>query len=169
MSLKNQFITKQLNRKLQELKRHISPVNLSEVKTAGVLWKAGDRDVFNKMLTRLKEKGIRVSDLCCGSQRGPARDEVTLSLADFSFFGKLQNQKTADFIGNDFDLLIDISLAKGTECQFVRALSKAKFKAGWSETTIPDYFDLSIDIRKRKDPGYLAEQLIYYLNEINKK
>jgi hypothetical protein len=167
MSLKEQFIERHLARKHKELKRHIRPVNLSQAKTAGILWKIDDRDVFKMLLKQLKEKGIKVSSLCFADQPGSVQGEAIYSLSDFSFFGQLQNKEIANFIGKDFDVLIDISLAKGAEFQFVRALSKAKFKTGWSDA-VPDYFDLSIDIRNRKEPSYLAGQLIHYLSEMNK-
>jgi hypothetical protein len=167
MSLKEKFINRQLVQKYNKLKRKICPINLSQVKTAGILWKVDDLDVFRMLSSQLKEKGIKVYSLCFADQPGSVQGEAIYSLSDFSFFGNLQNKEIAGFIEKEFDLLIDISLSKGTDFQYVRALSNAKFKAGWSDS-IPDYFDLIIDIRNRKEPSYLAEQLVHYLSEINK-
>lgn len=168
MSFKNKLITWLINRKYSELKRNIQAVNLAEVKTAGILWRIDDHEVFKSLVNQLKEKGINVSSLCFADQPGSLQGETVFSPTDFSFFGKLKNSEVETFIDQKLDLLIDISLATEVEIQYVRALSKAKFKAGWSEAS-PDYFDLSIDISNNKKAAYLAEQLIHYLNEINKK
>ena len=167
MSLKNQFILRNLRLKFEELKRQILPVNLSQVKTAGIVWKVDDREVFKMLSNRLKESGAKISSLCFADQPGSVQGELIFSQADFNMWGKLQHAEMAGFIEKEFDLLIDISLAEGAEFRYVRALSKARFKAGWCGS-LPDYFDLSIDIGNKKEPAYLAEQLIHYLGEINK-
>lgn len=167
MSLKNQFITWLLKRKLATLKRTIHPINLARVKTAGIIWEIDDQDVFRMLVKQLKERGIQVRSLCFSDIHGSVHGEVMFSPADFSFFGKVKNQEMADFIDRRFDLLIDITLAKSLEVQYVRALSRASFKVGWSPVQ-PDYLDLSIDVSHRKEPSYLIEQIIHYLSEINK-
>ena len=167
MSLKNQFILRNLRRKLKELKRQIRPIHLSQVKTAGIIWKVDDREVFKTLTSRLKANGIKISSLCFADQPGSVQGELIFSPADFTFWGELQNDALAVFIEKELDLLIDISLTEGAEFRYVRALSNARFKAGWSDS-LPDYFDLSINIGNKKEPGYLAEQLIHYLGEINK-
>ena len=83
-------------------------------------------------------------------------------------FGKIKNPGIAKFINQKFDLLLDISLSSAIELQYLRSLSNAQFKAGWTEVH-PNYFDLSIDVSSRKEPAYLAEQLVYYLSELNKQ
>ena len=168
MSLKNRFIAWQINQRGKSLNRRIRAVNLAQVQTAGIIWKIEDSDVFKMLVELLKELGIQISSICFADQPGSVRGEVIFSPADFSFFGKVNNEELDGFIKHEFDLLIDISLATGLEAQYVRALSKARFKVGWSDTT-PDYFDLSIDIRNRREPSFLAEQIIHYLSEINKK
>lgn len=168
MSLKNRFIAWQLKQKVRELKRKVHVINLDKVQTAGILWKIDDRDVFKMLVGQLKKRNIRVSSICFADQPGSVRGEVIFSPADFSFLGKVNNNELSEFIKQDFDLLIDISLTTGVEVQFVRALSKARFKIGWANLS-PNYFDLSIDIHNRMDPGYLSEQIIHYLSEINKQ
>lgn len=168
MSLKDQFIAWQLNRSVKKLERTVKVINLERVKSAGILWKIDDHIIYQMLANQLKKRGIKVSSLCYADQPGSVHGELIFSPDDFTFFGKLRTREITSFIKQEFDLLIDISLATAIEVQFVRALSKAKFKTGWSQST-PDYFDLSIDVHKRKEPSYLAEQLIHYLSEINRK
>jgi hypothetical protein len=168
MNLKSQVIAWLLKRKQKQLKRTVRVTNLGQVKTVGILWKADDREVFDLLTDLLKELGIDVSSLCFSAQRGSVRGEAVFSPDDISVFGKIKNQEIARFIAHKFDVLIDISLSSEIEIQYLRCLSRARFKAGWSDAQ-PDYFDLSIDVSKRKEPSYLAEQVIYYLGELNKQ
>ncbi|WP_430973712.1 DUF6913 domain-containing protein [Sunxiuqinia rutila] len=167
MSIKNQFITWSLKRKQKQLKRTIRFLNLKQVKTAGILWKSDDAKAFKQLNEQLNELGISVSNLCFSNQPGSVGGEVFFCPDDFSLFGKIKKTEIGRFIDQPFDLLLDISLCPGIEMQYLRCLSRARFKAGWSHAE-PNYFDLSIDIQDRKDPSYLAEQLIFYLNELNK-
>jgi hypothetical protein len=168
MSLKSQFITWLLKRKHKQQKRTVRVINLEQVRTAGVLWKADDREVFELLTTQLKETGIEVSSLCFSTQRGSVRGEAVFSPDDISVFGRIKNQEIARFIAYKFDVLIDISLSSEIEIQYLRCLSRARFKSGWSDAR-PDYFDLSIDVSRRKEPSYLAQQVIHYLGELNKQ
>lgn len=168
MSFKNQFISWLLKRKCTEFKRSVQVINLDQVKTAGVLWKLDDRHAFNMLTQQLKNRGVQVNSLCFSEQRGSVQGEAVFSKDDFSVFGKVKNDEIAKFIEQKFDILLDISLSSGIELQYLRCLSKARFKVGWSAKR-PDYFDLSIDISNRKEPSFLAEQMLYYLSEINKQ
>ncbi len=168
MSLKSQFIAWLLKRKYYQLKRTVRVINLEQVKTAGILWKADDLEAFNLLTNQMKQSGIEVSNLCFSTQRGSVRGEAIFSPNNISVFGKIKSQEIARFIARKFDVLIDISLSSGIEIQYLRCLSRARFKVGWSEAR-PNYFDLSIDVSKRKEPSYLAEQIIHYLGELNKQ
>lgn len=167
MSIKNQFITWSLKRKQKQLKRTVRFLNLKQVKTAGILWKSEDINAFKQLSEQLKVLGISVSNLCFSDQPGSVGGEAVFCPEDFSLFGKIKKPEIARFIEQPFDLLLDISLSQGIEMQYLRCLSQARLKAGWSMAE-PNYFDLSIDVKDRKEPSYLAEQLIYYLNELNK-
>ncbi|KOH42773.1 DUF6913 domain-containing protein [Sunxiuqinia dokdonensis] len=168
MSFKNQIIGWLLKREQRKLNRPVRVVNLGQVKTAGILWKADDREVFDLLTSQLKKLGIHVNSLCFSSQRGSVRGEALFSPNDISILGKIKNEEISKFIAHKFDVLIDISLSSGIEIQYLRCLSHARFKTGWSEAK-PDYFDLSIDVSRRKEPSYLAEQIIHYLGELNKQ
>ncbi|MGQ7870291.1 DUF6913 domain-containing protein [Sunxiuqinia sp. sy24] len=168
MSIKDQFITWLLKRKHKQLKRTVQFFNLNQVKTAGILWKSDDHQVFNQLKKQLKDSGILVSSLCFSNQAGSVGGEAIFSPDDFSMFGKIKNPEIVKFINQKFDLLLDISLSSGIELQYLRSLSKARFKAGWTEEQ-PNYFDLSIDVSHRQEPAYLAEQLVFYLSELNKQ
>ncbi|WP_321286412.1 DUF6913 domain-containing protein [uncultured Sunxiuqinia sp.] len=167
MSFKNQFISKLLKRKYRESERSVQVINLNHAKTAGVLWKVDDLEAFNMLTEELKSRGVEVNSLCFSEQRGSVQGEAVLTKDDFSIFGKVKNEEIVRFVDQKFDILLDISLSSRIELLYLRCLSKAKFKVGWSAKA-PDYFDLSIDISKRKEASFLVKQMLYYLSEINK-
>ncbi len=137
-------------------------INLNQAQTVGIIWYENDRAAFEMLKKYLKEHDIQFRDLCYSE----ANREITFSDNDFSLFGTPKAQSVTEFVEQKFDILIDISLADSLAVQIVRALSMASFKTGWSLAT-PDFFDFSIDVSQRREAYYLAEQLIYYLNEIN--
>ena len=167
MSLKNQIIAWQIKRRAKTIDRKVVAANLEKVKTAGIIWKIDDREVHRLLVDSLKSKGVRITSLCFSDQPGSLQGETVVSSDDFTVSGKLRNSEIESFIEEKFDLLIDISLAQGIEVQYVLALSKATFKVGWSPLSLK-HFDLVIDVSKRKEPGYLADQIVHYLGELNK-
>ncbi len=164
MGLKNQLVYWQLNRKVKAIKRTKKFINLETAKTAGIIYNCEDRAVFETLKKVLIHKQIRCTDLCfiAGSADNLAN---CIGKKDFGFSGMPKSPTVTDFLNTNFDLLLDISMSSSVQAQVIRALSRASFKVGWAEAE-PDFFDLSIDVSKRREPGYLVEQLIYYLNEI---
>jgi hypothetical protein len=49
---------------------------------------------------------------------------------------------------------------------YITALSRAKFKTGWSPDE-KNFFDLNIKINEKQDALYLAKQQIFYLSQLN--
>ena len=167
MSIKSKLASWQIDKKLRRIKRTIHVINLENVQTTGVLWNCEDQAVYSSLVAKLKEKNISVSGFCFSDRPISIKGEAVFNKQDFNWLGQPKSKKVLDFIHTKFDLLIDISLSEKQEAQAVRALSLAKFKAGWASSG-KSYFDLGIDIRKQQEPNYLAEQIIYYLNRINK-
>lgn len=162
MALKRKLSHWRLKRLVQSRKRTKKFINLSKAQSVGIIWGENDRAAFEMLKKYLKEHHIQFGDLCYSDQNR----EITFGDKDFSLFGTPKTQAVNDFINQKFDILIDISLADSLSVQIVRALSLASFKTGWSLAS-PNFFDFSIDVSQRRDAYYLAEQLIYYLNEIN--
>lgn len=162
MGLKGKLVYWRLERIDKSKKRSKKFVNLNKAKYVGIIWNENDRAAYEMLKKYLQDHKIQNKDICYSSE---AR-EITFSSKDFSFMGKPKNQAVIDFINEQFDLLIDISLSDTLPVQIVRAMSAANFKTGWSMAT-PNFFDFCVDVSKRRDAYYLAEQLIHYLNEIN--
>ncbi len=162
MGLKSKLVYWRLGSIEKSRKRSKIFVNLNKANSVGIIWNENDRAAFEMLKKYLQDHQIRHKAICYSTESR----EITFSNRDFSFFGTPKNPAVTEFINEKFDLLIDISLSDKLPVLIVRAMSAATFKAGWSLAT-PDFFDFSVDVSKRRDAYYLAEQLIHYLNEIN--
>lgn len=167
MSLKTKLSQLLIDRKLKTSSRKVKVISLSSAKTAGILWNCDDRAVYAQLIKQLKEKNIAITGFCFSEQPISIKGEAVFTKRDFTNFGVPKTEQVKEFIDTSFDLLIDISLSGSRYAQTVRALSKAHFKVGWSDAK-PDYFDMRIEVNQRKEPSFLVEQLLYYLEEINK-
>jgi len=136
-------------------------MNLDHARTVGIVWNETDRAAYEMLKKYLDDRNKKSGEICFSIGQG----EANFSDKDFSFFGTPKNPAVVEFINERYDLLLDISLGDSLPVQIVRALSMASFKTGWSLAE-PNYFDFSIDVSRRRDAYYLAEQLIHYLNEI---
>ena len=164
MGIKDQLVNWQVNRRIKSLKRTKKFFNLESAKTAGIIFNCEDRAAVERLKRTLSQKQIRCTDLCfiAGSADNLAN---CISEHDFSFWGMPKSDKLIGFLNSPFDLLIDISMSSRREAQVIRALSMASFKTGWSDAK-PDFFDLSIDVSKRRESGFLVDQITHYLTEI---
>lgn len=164
MRLKKKLVYWLISQKVKSGKRTKKFVNLASAKTAGIIYRFEDRIVFEELKKTLGQKQIKCTELCfvAGSAENMAN---CISKKDFNFWGMPKSKVLTSFLDTEFDLLIDLSLSSSIQLQVIRALSRASFKTGWSKAS-PDFFDLSIDVSKRREPSFLAEQLIHYLNEI---
>jgi hypothetical protein len=73
-----------------------------------------------------------------------------------------------DFLNTEFDLLLNIALDNNLVLDYLTALSKARFKVGWSPEE-NNFYDLNINIKGKQDALFLARQQIFYLGQLNKK
>jgi hypothetical protein len=168
MRLRKQLAKGLIGHGIESVKRTKRFVNLDSARTAGIVWTGHDYPAWESLISVLEKKQIKWTDLCFTDDKGLPAAVNRISKKDFTFFGKPKSRLITDFINTDFDLFIDISLSSSVYAQVIRGLSKASFKAGWSEAK-PDFFDFRIDISKRPEPMFLVEQLTYYLSEIKTK
>jgi len=167
MGLRNQLVYWLINRRIKFINRKRQFRNFDSVRTAGIVWNGNDHSAYESLVSILEQKQIKHTDLCFTHDPRKEESEISITKKDFSYWGTPKNKQVDAFINTEFDLLIDISLSSSVYMQVIRALSRASLKAGWSGS-VPDYFDLSINVSKNPEPQFLVEQLTHYLNEINK-
>lgn len=163
--LVNYFLKQQRNAKIQ---------TLSNSRSIGILWNPVDEgsiETYELARKTLKDKGIAVTGLSYADRK----TEQNLSLVAHSGFsnnsnvglsGKPVSGPGEQFVRENFDILIDLSIKKVLALEYILVHSEAKFKVGW-ESTGTNYYDLNIDVSKQPTCRYLMEQIIFYLEKIN--
>lgn len=164
MGLKDKLVNKRLSTLVQGIRRQRKFVNLNTAQTAGILWHANDEVAFEQLKQVLNENNIRWRDLCL-VDRKQSESEREIAKSDFSFLGEPRKKVVLDFTRDAFDLFIDISLSNRPAAQYIRAMSVACMKVGWSDVK-QDYFDLALNVSQQPNATYLVEQITHYLGEI---
>jgi hypothetical protein len=85
------------------------------------------------------------------------------SKKNLNWYGKPKNPKVQEFIQQEFDILIDLSLNDYFPIQYIAAASNAKFKIGRFRNERSCY-DLMIDISNDKKLDFYIDQIKHYLS-----
>ena len=94
-------------------------------------------------------------------------DNKLLKKSDLNFWFIPSSEAMAEVMEEDFDLLIDLSLADDFPVKAIFALSKAKLKAAAAISYRNEFGDVLIDIKSQPQTAYLITQLKHYLSQIN--
>ena len=159
------------------LKRELPPhpvkrssMYLDNASSVGILFdgtEPEDRKLVLDFAEKLKKAGKKVKLLAFFDNK--------LKSADFTFlhFNRLQldfalRPKTRDvteFIGQEFDLLLNLSNRSILPLDYIAALSRAKFRVGpFTEKTF--CYDLMMDQSGKKDLGAFLQQVIFYMKKM---
>ena len=166
MRLKKFIIKERIKRRIKSSDRYVCFKNMDTALTAGIIWDKNDEIAYKNMTEKLKKGKIKYKGICLSYNKLDEGQENVVTSKDFNFFGTPKNKSLQNFLDSDFDLLIDISLSSSIYAQLIRSFSMAHFKVGWAPVNT-DYFDMTIDISKKPESQYLAEQINHYLNIIN--
>ena len=82
--------------------------------------------------------------------------------------GNPKSEDLKSFVNSEYDLLLDLSVTELIPLQSVLVSSAASFKVGWKEPE-NNFYDLTVEISGKKNCRYLTEQIIHYLEYINRK
>lgn len=162
--LKNKIASFLLKQQVKRLKRKLECRNIESAKSILIIW-CDDTNQTSKVSFQLKEslqkqgKKVQVAHYV-----NEAFNEEELSIEDFSWLGVPKSEKIKTLIETDFDLLICLSTNMPTQLEHVIALSRAYFKIGWQN----ELFDMQIATDEVPTPRYLADQILIYLEMINK-
>jgi hypothetical protein len=146
-------------------------------KSVGILWNPVDEtsiETYELLRKGLKDKGIKVIGIAHLKSKREKEVIATIANSDFSnrvnvsWSGRPKNGCGVQFMHEQFDILIDLSIIKILALQYILVHSVAAFKVGW-ESSEYNYYDLSIDVSERPQCRYLMEQIVYYLENINGK
>jgi hypothetical protein len=167
-----------LNRDLKNLsrKRHIH--NLNNAEKIGVIFSPEtnkELKLVKSFLSYLSKLDIQVFPLAVidakKSKVEPALEKNInfVDRKDFNWFHKPLAPKLKEFIGQRFDILINLCMKNTLPVNFIVSQSRAELKAGRYFEGIETFSDIMIDIGKTGDLSYLIEQTSHYLSVINNK
>jgi hypothetical protein len=123
----------------------------------------------------LSEKGIKVKVACYTLQKFVPHYFIPKLLQDIFTFKEV-NWKyipvkpfVKDFLEEEYDILIDLSLLEHLPLLYLAANCKAGLKIGRFDENNQDFFDLMIELPANATLEYFIGQVTHYLNKINKE
>ncbi len=154
-----------LRRRASAIKRAVRMCTGS-IQKVGILWLEEDSKAFNYLHEQFRSQKVIVRNLCFTKNK-EAENNSMITVKDLNCLGFPRGGNIDTFIQTDFDILLNTTVESNFALDVITALSAASFKIGWDHEKL-GFFDLSIDVSKKPDALYLAEQQIFYLKQLNK-
>jgi hypothetical protein len=160
---------------IRKQRRVKKAVNLEKAKRVGILFSFLDENVVgyvDDFISKLAENGKVVQGICYLPEEqipdyylSKLKIDV-LQPKDLSFFGIPNTQRTKDFIKQEFDILLDMSLIDESSLDYIATMSHATFKVGRYRKNMLRVFDLMI--RKSEDMDFkdYYKSFFQYLSRI---
>ncbi|MFY9311450.1 MAG: hypothetical protein WAQ28_20565 [Bacteroidia bacterium] len=165
-----------------ELKDHVreqkpNKFNFAQCKTVGILFDAAspeDFELVKRYVLYLREHRKKVKVL--GFYPSKRIPDMTYSKLEYDFFsakelnwfGKPSAMVVQNFIGEEYDLLLDLNINDHFALKYVSALSKAVFKVGKYNEKDIEMYDMMIDSDNTKTLKYFLRQVDIYITMLNK-
>ncbi|MFW5831863.1 MAG: DUF6913 domain-containing protein [Prolixibacteraceae bacterium] len=168
MKLIEKYATYRFHKKLADTDRKPKVPASGELKKVGVLWRPEEKDAYSYLRNHFSHSKVIFRNLCIyGKVSPPQANSNAVTKKDLNWMGLPVSVSVENFIETEFDLLLNVSLQQNLILDYITAMSRAKFKIGWSPVN-ENYFDLNINIGRKQDAMYLARQQIFYLDQLNK-
>jgi hypothetical protein len=163
-----------LKRSDLEEKRKRQVFNLSGANRITILFEGTEPKDVQRVKTFVNElsKGKElVSALGYVNEKDKSFEHMSTLHFDFfsndelNWYGMPQGMVIDNFLKEDYDILIDLSLKEFYPLTYMAVASPAKFKVGRSREDI-NVFDLTIDNKKDQSLEVLIKEITHYLNRI---
>jgi hypothetical protein len=171
------YAIKRLLKAYQSKIRNTRIKTLHNSKSVGILWNPSDEgsiESFELLRKTLQNKGIKSTGIAYIDSNREMETLTTITHSGFlhrrnvRWFGRPQTSDGMQFVQENFDILIDLSIIKNVALLYILVHSKATFKVGWQGLEF-NYYDLNIDVSEKPQCKYLMEQAVFYLESINEK
>lgn len=159
----------------QRLKKNNS---LSTAKSIGLLYYLADEVVYNiieSFVQSLNGKQKKVRLICYTDSKTvphyfiPKLSQDIITVKDLNWFRKPAKGFVQEFIGEKFDVLLDLSLSDYFPLQYIASLSEASLKVGRFDEAHMDYYDLMIHTSGVTGLEEFILQIDHYLNMLNQE
>lgn len=166
-----------MKKSLAESDRNVALVRGRNVQNMAVFSTIEDPEVYQqaiKYAVELKKRGIKIVDfyLAFTDKKSkeafePKKQELCFSPSDFSLVGKYKNDELKAKLGQEYDLLIDLTEGVSLAADVVIAKTNAKWKAGRADEQRSYLLDFMIQEPKEKGLKSLIHYLDDYLMKFN--
>jgi len=167
-----------LRRQAKGLQREREFFNLDMAQTVGIVYLATSQQDFEriKAFTQyLKERKVRVLSL--GYIQNSDLERNFKTQLEYRFFAKKDLNwhlkpiclEVRNFISNNMDILIDLSLTECLPTLFVSGSSIARFKVGLANNMSQQLLDMTIDVGNNKTLDHVIGNVKSYLDMINQE
>ena len=172
--IKHWFGTWKLKRSDLEEQRVHQVFNLTGANRVSILFDATETENIQtvKSFVNSISKGKQaVSVLGYVNKKDKSFEHMSILHFDFfsneelNWYGKPQGMVIDNFLKEDFDILIDLTLANFYPLTYLAVASPSKFKVGRSRADV-SVFDLTIDHKKDASLEMLINEITHYLNRI---
>lgn len=162
-------------RKETRVKRH---VDFKDIRSVGVLFLLGDENEFkqlDKLIKKLIDQGKDVKMVGFFPEKiipyffiQKLKIDI-FTKKDTNLLGFPKSEAVKEFIEQDFDILIDLTVDDILSIDYISGMSRAGFKAGRYRDEMMKVFDLMI--RKPQDMSFEAyiNSMIGYISILNTK
>ncbi|MBW6534891.1 MAG: hypothetical protein K0B11_07780 [Mariniphaga sp.] len=161
------YAYRRLQQKATALERHVKLPHPESIRKVAVLWQPQQKEAYQFLHEHFSHALIIFRNICVYAQN-PAVEagNNTITPKDTNWLGFPKKGIVEDFLNTEFDLLLNIALEQNLLLDYLTALSKARFKVGWSPKE-NNFYDLNINIKGKQDAMYLASQQILYIRQLN--
>lgn len=150
--------------------------NLENAKRIGILYMlrdVPDYEIIESFVAQLQHERKEVKALgyvkykTLVSRFLPKLSYDFFSRKDISYFFQPVHGKVKDFIEQDFDILIDLSLEESFPLKYISGLSHAHCRVGRYSDKNLVYYDLMLEVKPDISLEELIRQITHYLTIIN--
>lgn len=165
--VKSFFIENRIKKSLNKA----TSVDQAKIITIGLLVDISDKNLVEQIKNELNKLSIDLTKTKTLTFRQALKKEEiytfdVISMKDYNFMGKLQNEKALQFINYPFDLLINFFEDHQQAMNELAIRSKAKFKVGF-KNQYNNYNNLFIETRFDQVDLFISETF-KYLKILNK-
>jgi len=173
-SIGEYFLRKELN----VANRSKSIINLKDAKTIAIIYNAdniNDVELIRKYISYLRDLGKKVWSLGYVPQKEmpgnitTSIDHRCFTMKDINWYYKPATNIIANFVNEEYDLLLDLNIAKQLPLTFTAALSKAKCKVGRYSEKYLSLYDVMLETDDEKTLQYFLKNVDTYMEMLNKK
>ena len=151
-------------------------VNMNSARSLALLYYLPDEETYKKaelIISRLSEFNLKTRVICYTDLKIvphyfiPKITQDIITAKDINWRYQPQKPFVKEFIENEFDILIDLSLSDYLPLLYCSALSKAGLKVGRYNEGHELFYDLMIHAEPDASIDTFADQVIHYLSLIN--